>query len=172
MPRALTDGERLATGELVYSGLTRTDVSVVARTVLFRGHRQRLAAGNFATMADVRRILGELPDDVDQHETADHRGTSLEESLARFARCLGRDRRDASLADWRSAAALIAAEQMDDLPPGTADAPAIWRQRRSTRPPSPPASARRRCSPSPSRSDDWRTPLPKSPTQRRTARNG
>jgi len=66
-------------------------------------------------MADVRRILGELPDDVDQHETADHRGTSLEESLARFARCLGRDRRDASLADWRSAAALIAAEQMDDL---------------------------------------------------------
>ena len=115
MPRALTDGERLATGELVYSGLTRTDVSAVARTVLFRGHRQRLAAGNFATMADVRRILGELPDDVDQHETADHRGTSLEESLARFARCLGRDRRDANLADWRSAAALIAAEQMDDL---------------------------------------------------------
>jgi probable H4MPT-linked C1 transfer pathway protein len=114
-PRALTDGERLATGELVYSGLTRTDVSTVARTVAFRGRKQRLAAGNFATMADVRRILGELPDDVDQHETADRRGKSLEESLARFARCLGRDRRDANLADWRSAAQLIATEQMDDI---------------------------------------------------------
>lgn len=114
-PRALTDGERLATGELVYSGLTRTDVSAVARTATFRGRKQRLAAGNFATMADVRRILGELPAEVDQHDTADGRGKSLEESLARFARCLGRDRRDANLADWRSAAHLIAAEQMGDI---------------------------------------------------------
>jgi len=114
-PRALTDGERLATGELVYTGLTRTDVSAVARVIAFRGRKQRLAAGNFATMADVRRILGELPADVDQHDTADGRGKSLEESLARLARCFGRDRRDASLADWRSAAALIAAVQMDDI---------------------------------------------------------
>jgi uncharacterized hydantoinase/oxoprolinase family protein len=66
-------------------------------------------------MADVRRILGELPAEVDQHDTADGRGKSLEESLARFARCLGRDRRDANLADWRSAAQLIAAEQMGDI---------------------------------------------------------
>lgn len=114
-PRALTDGERLATGELVYSGLTRTDVSAVVHDITFRGRKQRLAAGQFATMADVRRILGELPDGVDQHDTADRRGKSLEESLARFARCFGRDRRDANLADWRSAAKLIAAEQMDDI---------------------------------------------------------
>ena len=114
-PRALTDGERLATGELVYSGLTRTDVSAVAHTVAFRGRTQRLAAGHFANMADVRRILGELPDDVDQQETADRRGKSLEESLSRFARCLGRDRRDANLAEWRSAAELIAGQQMEDI---------------------------------------------------------
>ncbi len=55
------------------------------------------------------------PKGVDQHDTADGRGKSLEESLARFARCFGRDRRDASLADWRHAARLIAAEQMDDI---------------------------------------------------------
>jgi len=66
-------------------------------------------------MADVRRILGELPDDVDQMETADQQGKSLEESLARFARCLGRDRKDAKLADWRGAAAQIAAQQMDEI---------------------------------------------------------
>ena len=57
----------------------------------------------------------ELPAEVDQHDTADGRGKSLEESLARFARCIGRDRRDANLADWRSAAHLIAAEQMGDI---------------------------------------------------------
>ena len=114
-PRALTDGERLATGELVYSGLTRTDVSAIAHAVVFRSRRQRLAAGSFATMADVRRILGELPDGVDQHATADGRGKSMEESLARFARCFGRDRRDANLADWRDAARLVANEQMQDI---------------------------------------------------------
>ena len=35
----------------------------------FKGRQQRLAAGGFANMADVRRILGELPDGVDQHDT-------------------------------------------------------------------------------------------------------
>ena len=58
-PRGLTDGERLVTGELVYTGLTRTDVSVVAQRATFRGRAQRLAAGGFANMADVRRILGD-----------------------------------------------------------------------------------------------------------------
>ncbi len=62
-PRGLTDGERLATGELVYTGLTRTDVCTVAHDAPLQGHRQRLAAGRFATMADVHRIVGELPDE-------------------------------------------------------------------------------------------------------------
>ena len=114
-PRGLTDGDRLTTGELVYTGLTRTDVSAVAHQALLQGHKYRLAAGNFATMADVRRILGALPVDIDQHETADRRGTSLEESLARFARCFGRDRADARLADWRAAARAIADQQMDEI---------------------------------------------------------
>ena len=114
-PRGLTDGERLATGELVYSGLTRTDVAAVAHKAPLHGHVHRLAAGRFATMADVRRILGGLPADVDQHATADSRGTTIEESLARFARCFGRDRADTSLEDWRMAANVIADRQMADI---------------------------------------------------------
>ncbi len=114
-PRGLTDGDRLTTGELVYTGLTRTDVTAIAHEAPLRGHKQRLAAGNFATMADVRRILGELHADVDQHETADRRGVSLEESLARFARCFGRDRAEALLGDWRDAARAIADQQMHGL---------------------------------------------------------
>jgi probable H4MPT-linked C1 transfer pathway protein len=111
-PRGLTDGARLATSELVYTGLTRSDVATVARDVIFKGRAQRLAAGNFATMADVHRILGELPDDADHHETSDQRGKSLDESVARFARSLGHDSQDATLDDWRHAARDIADQQM------------------------------------------------------------
>ncbi|MGI9403260.1 MAG: hydantoinase/oxoprolinase family protein, partial [Hyphomicrobium sp.] len=96
----------------VYTGLTRSDVATIARDVTFKGRTQSLAAGNFATMADVRRIVGELPDDTDQHETSDHRGKSLDESVARFARSLGRDSADASLDDWRNAARDVAEQQM------------------------------------------------------------
>ena len=111
-PRGLTDGTRLATGELVYTGLTRSDVATIARVVTFKGREQRLAAGSFATMADVRRILGELPDDADQLATADRRGKSLEESVARFARSLGHDNADASFDYWHDAAQDIADQQM------------------------------------------------------------
>ena len=114
-PRGITDGERLATGELVYTGLTRTDVSVVTQRAKFQGREQRLAAGGFANMADVRRILGELPEGVDQHGTADGRGKSVEESVARFARCFGRDAVDASIDDWRAAAREIADKQMTEV---------------------------------------------------------
>ncbi len=57
---------------------------------------QRLAAGHFANMADVRRILGELPDGVDQHDTLDGHGKTINESVTRFARCFGRDAIDAT----------------------------------------------------------------------------
>ena len=114
-PRGITDGERLATGELVYTGLTRTDVSVVAQRATFHGREQRLAAGGFATMADVRRILGELPDGVDQHATADGRGKSVEESIARFARCFGRDAVDAPSTTGAPRHATIADRQMTEV---------------------------------------------------------
>ena len=114
-PHAITDGERLETGELVYTGLTRTDVSIVPQRATFRGRAQRLAAGGFANMADVRRILGTLPADVDQHATFDGRGTSVQESTARFARCFGRDASDAATDDWRACARQVADRQIAEV---------------------------------------------------------
>ncbi|MDH4981096.1 hydantoinase/oxoprolinase family protein [Hyphomicrobium sp. D-2] len=115
VPRGLSDGERLRSGELVYSGTTRTDVSCAAKRAQLDGITQRLAAGNFANMADVRRVLDTLPDDVDQHPTLDGRGKSQPESLERFARCFGRDAAEFSADIWRLSAAEIAAQQMDDI---------------------------------------------------------
>lgn len=106
-PQGLTDAERLQTGELVYTGYTRTPVpSVTARAPLL-GTWQTLARDAFANMADVRRILGVLPDGLDQHETADGRSKSLEDSLRRFARGFGRDGEMRHLEGWQVAAAYI-----------------------------------------------------------------
>lgn len=108
----LTDADRLASGELVYTGLTRTPVPSVTRRVPFAGRWQALAADTFANMADVRRILGTLADDADQHVTADGRGKSIADSLARFARGFGRDATEAELPLWQPSAAYVAERQM------------------------------------------------------------
>lgn len=113
--RGLTDGDRLASSELVYTGTTRTDVSTVAQRGVLAGRTQRLGAGGFANMADVRRVLGELPEGVDQHATLDGRGKSLDESTVRFARCFGRDASDAVFDQWRTAARDIANQQMLEI---------------------------------------------------------
>ena len=118
VPRGLTDAERQETGELVYTGFTRTAVMGVADRAPFKGQWVSLAREYLATMADVRRILGELPDDVDVHATADGKGKSIEESVARFARMLGRDADEGSHNDWVAAAAYVREAQLRSLHDG------------------------------------------------------
>ncbi len=107
-----SDADRLATRELVYTGLTRTAVMGVATWATFKGQEQGLCREYLATMADVRRILGDLRDGVDQHATADGRGKSIEESVGRLARMFGRDAADGTLSDWRDAAAKLDEAQL------------------------------------------------------------
>jgi len=116
--RGYTDGERLRTGELVYTGLTRTPVAMVTQRGLFRGEWQGLAREAFATMADVRRVLGTLDQDADQHPTSDGRGKSVADSQARLARMFGRDAEPVEQAEWQLAARVIASEQMRTIEAG------------------------------------------------------
>ena len=95
--RGYSDGERLAESELVYTGVVRTPVMAVARTAPFKGRMQRIAAERFATMADVWRLVGELPDDADPYPSPDLAGKSIKASAARLARMLGRDANEAGL---------------------------------------------------------------------------
>jgi probable H4MPT-linked C1 transfer pathway protein len=118
IPRGLTDAERLATGELVYTGLTRTAVMGVTTRAHFQGRAQTLAREYLATMADVRRILEALPGGVDQHATADGRGKSLDESVARLARMFGRDAAEGTHGDWQVAAEEIRAAQIASIMEG------------------------------------------------------
>jgi (4-(4-[2-(gamma-L-glutamylamino)ethyl]phenoxymethyl)furan-2-yl)methanamine synthase len=89
--RAYTDAERLAAGELVYTGLVRSFVMAVAERAPFAGAWTALIHENFATMADVHRLLGNLEEGADQMPTADGRGKTPQASRARLARMVGRD---------------------------------------------------------------------------------
>lgn len=96
-----SDEERLASEELIYTGVTRTPVMAVAGQVPFAGASQRVMAEYFATIADVHRLTGELPEGADQQATADGRGKSEADSARRLARMLGRDADSADLGPWQ-----------------------------------------------------------------------
>lgn len=118
LPIGLCDAVRQTTGELVYTGYTRTAVMGVSDRAPFKGEWVGLAREHLANMADVRRILGELDPDADLHATADGRGKSLTESTQRLARMLGRDAEDGIAADWQITARAIADQQMRTIHDG------------------------------------------------------
>jgi probable H4MPT-linked C1 transfer pathway protein len=98
--RGYTDAQRLATGELIYTGLVRSFVMATAQNAPLNGLWTTLINENFATMADVHRILGTLPPGVDLMTTADGRDKSIPASRARLARMLGCDAATAHIKTW------------------------------------------------------------------------
>ncbi|HKW42455.1 MAG TPA: hydantoinase/oxoprolinase family protein, partial [Gemmatimonadales bacterium] len=105
------DAERLRVGELVYSGVVRTPVMVLATHVPFDGDWIPLMAEQFATAADVHRLTGRLPEAADQHPAADGGSKSLSGSARRLARMIGRDVESAPLPAWQRLSAWLARAQ-------------------------------------------------------------
>jgi probable H4MPT-linked C1 transfer pathway protein len=116
LARGYSDAERLASEELVYTGVVRTPVMAVARRAPFAGEWQHLAAERFATMGDVYRLTGALTDnmlaDWLAFDTADGAGADPLACARRLARMLGRDGEEASLEAWAGVARFIARSQM------------------------------------------------------------
>jgi (4-(4-[2-(gamma-L-glutamylamino)ethyl]phenoxymethyl)furan-2-yl)methanamine synthase len=110
--RGYTDAQRLTTGELVYTGLVRSFVMATAQKAPLNGLWTTLINENFATMADVYRILGTLPAGVDLMATADGREKSVPASRARLARMLGSDAANADSKIWDSLARWFAEAQI------------------------------------------------------------
>lgn len=98
------DSERLATDELVYTGVVRTPVMAIASHVTFAGKTQSIMAELFAVMADVYRVSGDLPKDTDEFPTPDGRGKTKQDSARRLARMLGRDVDEARFPAWQAVA--------------------------------------------------------------------
>ncbi len=115
-----TDAERLACGELVYTGLVRSFLMATAARVPFAGSWTGLINENFANMADVHRILGSLPEGADQMATADGRPKTAAASRARLARMVGRDAGDGEDAAWHALAQWFAEAQLRAVTDGAA----------------------------------------------------
>jgi probable H4MPT-linked C1 transfer pathway protein len=107
-----TDAERLSCGELVYTGFSRGNPLAGLSSAPIDGRWTQLVNENFAIMADVRRVLDDLPEAADLMPTADGRGKTIEASMARLARLVGRDATDASPQQWRDFADYLARAQL------------------------------------------------------------
>jgi probable H4MPT-linked C1 transfer pathway protein len=85
------DQSRLRFDELIYTGVVRTSLMSLTNKVPFNGEWQNIAAENFATTADVYRILARLDESDDLMEAADGQSKDIEGSIRRLARMLGTD---------------------------------------------------------------------------------
>ena len=87
-----TDLARLAAGELVYTGVLRTNPNTLTATVPVRGRPCRVAAEHFAVMADAYVLLGRLGAADYTCSTPDGRDTSPAACAERLARLVCADR--------------------------------------------------------------------------------
>lgn len=89
--QGVVDQSRLKFDELVYTGVVRTSLMSLTNKVPFAGEWQNIAAENFATTADVYRILNSLNENDDLMETADGKSKDIDSSMRRLARMIGSD---------------------------------------------------------------------------------
>jgi probable H4MPT-linked C1 transfer pathway protein len=86
-----TDTERLISGELVYTGVERTPVGSLLRTVNYRGRTCPIASEYFATARDAWTILGEIAEDPAEKRTADGRPATKAGARIRLGRLICAD---------------------------------------------------------------------------------
>jgi len=107
-----SDPERLAAGELVYTGVLRTNPNTLASSAPLRGHPCRLAAESFATMADVYLLLGLLSPAAYTCPTADGREKDARAAAERLARTVCADAEMLSDAEIAGLARFFAERQL------------------------------------------------------------
>jgi (4-(4-[2-(gamma-L-glutamylamino)ethyl]phenoxymethyl)furan-2-yl)methanamine synthase len=88
---AATDRERLARGQLVYTGLGRTPVCAVVQTLCVGDTEVPVMAEWFATVDDAYLTLGLVPECPTDCESADGRPRTAPFARSRLARMVGED---------------------------------------------------------------------------------
>ncbi len=86
-----TDLEKLMVGELVYTGSLRTNVAAIIDHVPVRGGIASVSSELFAQSGDVHLVLGNIKEEDYTTETADGRGKTRGEALARLSRVVCAD---------------------------------------------------------------------------------
>jgi hypothetical protein len=86
-----TDMKRLIAGQLVYTGVARSPVCALMDSAPYRGQVCRIAQELFATTRDVYLILGDLPEDPTDLETADAQAATKRAARTRLGRMICAD---------------------------------------------------------------------------------
>lgn len=110
-----TDVTRSQSGELCYSGVKRTPLCAVAHSVPFRDGYCTMAAELFATTLDVYLLLGDIPEDEHDLETANGKPATRVAAHDRIARMLCGDRDEVSLDEAIQIARFLADVQRQRL---------------------------------------------------------
>ncbi len=86
-----TDLDKLVCGELVYTGSLRTNVATITRYIPTSRGDALVSSEFFSLSGDVHLVLGNMAAGDYTSETADGRGKSVSEALARLARVVCAD---------------------------------------------------------------------------------
>jgi len=105
------DTERLMAGELVYTDVERTPVCAVTDRVPYRGQMCPAAQELFATTRDAYIVLGKLPEQPADCDTADGRPATISASCDRLGRMICADREQFQQPDAVTMALSIAEAQ-------------------------------------------------------------
>jgi uncharacterized hydantoinase/oxoprolinase family protein len=89
-PAALArdDASRMQTGELVYTGIERTPLAALVRALPHRGVPRPVASERFADSRDAWLLVGGLPEDAADRDTADGAPATREAARIRLARTM------------------------------------------------------------------------------------
>jgi probable H4MPT-linked C1 transfer pathway protein len=117
-PLATDDVGRMASGELVYTGIERTPVAALVRHLPHRGLRRPVASELFARSQDAWLILGGLPEDPSSVDTADGGPATRDAARVRLARTMLLDPDAFTADDAEQVAARIATVQARQIAHG------------------------------------------------------
>lgn len=87
----LTDLQRLQRGYLLYTGMLRTSIPTLLRSVAIHGIRTSVSTEYFAASADAHLVLDHIGADLYTCDTPDHKEKSIAASLRRLARVVCAD---------------------------------------------------------------------------------
>ncbi len=110
-----TDPDRLASGELVYTGAVRTPVEAIVSAVPYRGGTAAVSAESFALSGDVHVWRGDLAADDYTAPTPDGRPATPPFAMERLARIICADRELIDDEGVSRLAETVAAAQVDQI---------------------------------------------------------
>lgn len=112
LPLATDDAGRMVSGELIYTGIERTPLAAIVRSLPLAGRRRPVAGELFARSQDVWLLLEGIAEDPTSTDTADGHPATVEAARIRLARQTLLEPSRVSHDDARAAAERAAAAQV------------------------------------------------------------